>query len=285
VFEEIPDDLALETDERKLSQILRNLVSNALKFTDSGEVRVSVNREGSELVFSVKDTGIGIAPEDQERIFREFAQVDGPVQRKVKGTGLGLPLSRKLAELLGGSLDVQSELGKGSTFWLRLPLPKTESVVPAAAGTRHAKSHETDERDRHDSVLIIDDDEVARYLIRQQLRGTNYYIGEASGGIEGLERARFDQPRLIILDIGMPDRSGFEIMDELKADPATRNIPIVIHTSRTLSSDEMVRLGGKQAAILPKGPGNTAHAWDFIRSVLGKPQLSAAEEEESVSRG
>ena len=285
VFEDVPDGLVLESDERKLSQILRNLVSNALKFTDHGEVRVSVNREGADLVFSVKDTGIGIAREDQERIFREFAQVDGPVQRKVKGTGLGLPLSRKLAELLGGSLDVESELGKGSIFRLRLPVPKTESVAPGATGISHPKGHRPGEHDRHDSVLIIDDDEVARYLIRQQLRGTHYYIAEASAGIEGLERARFDQPRLIILDIGMPDRSGFDILDELKADSTTRNIPVVIHTSRTLSSDDLARLSGHQAAILPKGPSNGAHAWDFIRSVLEEPHPSAPEEEERVSKG
>ncbi len=124
VIEEPVDVPALLTDEGKLSQILRNLVSNALKFTERGEVRVSarLGEDGHCVVFSVSDTGIGIAPEDQARIFEEYAQVDGPLQRKVKGTGLGLPLSRRLAELLGGRLTVESVPGRGSTFTAVIPL-------------------------------------------------------------------------------------------------------------------------------------------------------------------
>lgn len=112
----------LFTDESKVSQILRNLLSNALKFTGEGEVRVNAWLEPGEVViFTVSDTGIGIAPEDQARIFEEFTQVEGPHQLGRKGTGLGLALSRKLAELLGGDLGVQSELGVGSVFILRVP--------------------------------------------------------------------------------------------------------------------------------------------------------------------
>jgi signal transduction histidine kinase len=124
VLEEPEGVPILRTDEGKLSQILRNLISNALKFTEQGEVRVSAKRseDGGSVVFSVSDTGIGIAPENLERIFEEYAQVEGPVQRKAKGTGLGLPLSRKLAGLLGGTLTVESVPGQGSTFRVVLPL-------------------------------------------------------------------------------------------------------------------------------------------------------------------
>jgi signal transduction histidine kinase len=111
----------LLTDEPKVAQILRNLVSNALKFTEAGEVRVSARAEGDRMVFTVADTGVGIAAEDQGRIFEDFAQVDGHVQRRRRGTGLGLPLSRKLVELLGGTLSVESEPGRGSVFTLELP--------------------------------------------------------------------------------------------------------------------------------------------------------------------
>jgi signal transduction histidine kinase len=126
IFEDTGEIPALYTDEGKVSQILRNFISNALKFTEAGEVRVSAAVEsvdGGEglVVFRVRDTGIGIAPADQETIFQEFTQLDSALQRKVKGTGLGLPLSKKLAELLGGSVGVESELGAGSTFWLRIP--------------------------------------------------------------------------------------------------------------------------------------------------------------------
>ena len=124
VIEEPAGVPPLRIDEGKLSQILRDLVSNALKFTERGEVRVSgrLGEDGRCVVFSVSDTGIGIAPEDQARIFEEYAQVDSPLQRKVKGTGLGLPLSRKLAELLGGRLTVESVPGQGSTFTAVVPL-------------------------------------------------------------------------------------------------------------------------------------------------------------------
>ncbi|MBK8599035.1 MAG: histidine kinase [Holophagales bacterium] len=131
VFEEPEGVPALWTDEGKVSQILRNLVSNALKFTERGEVRVSakLSEEGRRVVFSVADTGIGIPPEHLGRIFEEYAQVDSPLQRKVTGTGLGLPLSRKLAGLLGGSLTVESLAGQGSTFQATIPL-----VYPGASG-------------------------------------------------------------------------------------------------------------------------------------------------------
>jgi CheY-like chemotaxis protein len=272
-IEEVSSDIILETDEGKLSQILRNLVSNALKFTEKGEVRVTAHRDGADLVLSVADTGIGIAPEDQERIFHEFAQIEGPVQRRVKGTGLGLPLSRKLAGLLGGSLQVKSDLGKGSTFELRIPFPARD--LPAAETITH---HASVKSDHTESILIIDDEEVARYVLRQHFRGTRYFIAEAQGGVEGIERARFDQPRLILLDIGMPDLNGFDVLDELKGDPATKHIPVIIHTSRKLSEEDLVRLKGRALAVLPKDLGSSEPAWQVIRDVLDEPHLFSTEE-------
>ena len=123
IFEEPPPGLVMETDEAKLGQVLRNLVSNALKFTERGEVRIriSYSPESDRISFFVGDTGIGIAPEHLDVIFQEFSQIDHSIQKRVKGTGLGLPLSRKLAELLGGTLEVSSRQGVGSTFVLTLP--------------------------------------------------------------------------------------------------------------------------------------------------------------------
>jgi signal transduction histidine kinase len=122
VFDPPEDIPPVVSDEGKVSQILRNFVSNALKFTERGEVRVDARRDGGHLIFSVADTGIGIDAADVDRIFQEFTQLESPIQRKVKGTGLGLPLSRKLAELLGGSVSVESSAGIGSTFFLTIPL-------------------------------------------------------------------------------------------------------------------------------------------------------------------
>ena len=144
---ECPDhEVTLTTDEGKLSQILRNLISNAIKFTERGEIRVVAALEADDMVaFSVTDTGLGIAPEDQARIFEEFTQVDNPLQKHVRGTGLGLPLSRKLAGLLGGRLEVESTLGVGSRFVLRLPrihrhprfTPAEGMTLLVEEGTRH----------------------------------------------------------------------------------------------------------------------------------------------------
>jgi signal transduction histidine kinase len=121
VFDDPPEPISLYTDEQRIGQVLRNFVSNALKFTTQGEVRISAAAEGDMVRFTVADTGIGIAPADQQRIFEDFAQVDGPIQRRVRGTGLGLPLTRKLAALLGGSVALQSEPGVGSRFSLIVP--------------------------------------------------------------------------------------------------------------------------------------------------------------------
>jgi signal transduction histidine kinase len=141
VFEDASGLPHLRTDEGKVTQILRNFISNALKFTERGEVRVrAAAGPGDTIVFSVADTGIGIDPGDRDRIFEEFAQVDGPMQTRVKGTGLGLPLSRKLATLLGGGIDLQSTPGTGSRFELTLPRYYPGATANAASGER-ARTH------------------------------------------------------------------------------------------------------------------------------------------------
>lgn len=122
VFEEPQDVPRLFSDDRKLSQILRNYISNALKFTPRGEVRVGVRRDGELVTFSVSDTGVGIAPEFHDTLFEDFSQVASPLQKRLRGTGLGLALSRRLAHLLGGTVGVRSEPGRGSTFWVTIPI-------------------------------------------------------------------------------------------------------------------------------------------------------------------
>jgi signal transduction histidine kinase len=143
IFEVVGVVPPLGTDEGKLGQILRNLISNALKFTERGEVRVSAQLQGTEMVvFTVADTGVGIAAEDQERIFQEFQQVENPLQRRSHGTGLGLPLSRKLASFLGGELSVRSEVGGGASFTAVIPRTYRER---RAAGRDLAAARPPDE--------------------------------------------------------------------------------------------------------------------------------------------
>src|SRR5262249_49170084 len=159
-------------------QVLRNLISNALKFTERGEVRVVARYEADakRINFAVSDTGIGIAPSDQEAIFEEFSQVETRLQKRVKGTGLGLPLSRSLAGLLGGELKVESVVGQGSVFTLS---------IPARLGDPNARRSQEGAVAKR--VLLIDDDETFRYVMRQIISNeARYQFMEASGGEEGL---------------------------------------------------------------------------------------------------
>ena len=229
--EDLPEML---TDEAKVAQILRNLISNALKFTEKGEVRVTARyeREKQLLAFKVRDTGIGIAAKDLERIFEEFAQVDSTVQRKVKGTGLGLPLSRSLSELIGGTIRVESVPGQGSVFTLTVPARfGTEAAVPTIADLSRKR------------VLIIDDDETFRYVLKQIIRNEpRYEVLEASGGGDGLRQARSEHPDVIVLDLQMPNIDGFTVLQELNADSRTSVIPLIVSTSLAVDAELKAKL-------------------------------------------
>jgi signal transduction histidine kinase/ActR/RegA family two-component response regulator len=251
IFEEVGDIPALDTDEGKVTQILRNFISNALKFTERGEVRVraELTAEGDDVTFYVADTGVGIAPADQARIFEEFTQVENPLQRYTQGTGLGLPLSRRLARLLGGDVAVESEIGVGSTFSATIPVrysAKGRGLEAPAKGERLKTP-------RHESrLLLIDDEESARYLIKKMLGRLPWVVDEAASGEEGIRMAREAQPNLILLDLKMPGLSGLETLSRLKSDPLTSETPVVIVTSQTLTSVECEDLMARAQAILPK---------------------------------
>jgi CheY-like chemotaxis protein/anti-sigma regulatory factor (Ser/Thr protein kinase) len=244
----------LFTDQGKVAQVLRNFLSNALKFTEQGKIRVSVERidADDQVTLSVEDTGIGIAPEDQARIFEEFTQLDNQFTRqgKTKGSGLGLPVSKKLAELLGGSVSVRSVPGKGSTFSLTLPrclrVSHSETAVnsepmPASSGGR---------------VLVVDDDETSRYVLRQMVP-PDYEVIEAATGQDGFQRARQERPTVIFLDLIMPGINGVQTLQWLRSDPVSRNIPVVIYTSKALDAGERDQLASA-AAVLSKAQATRA---------------------------
>jgi signal transduction histidine kinase/CheY-like chemotaxis protein len=384
VFEDAGDIPTLYTDEGKISQILRNFISNALKFTEVGEVRVSARLTGeNEVTLAVSDTGIGIAKEDVDLIFQDFVQIDSPTQRRVKGTGLGLPLSKKLAAFLGGSVEVQTELGRGSTFAVRVPrtyrdtsrteppeavvwTPDPQSLpvlvvedtpetiiayksylrgsgfqVISAATTREAeqvleqievraivldivlRAEDTwkfmallkkDARtgnipvivastiedhakafhlgvdayivkpvERADllralrkltadpaicRVLIIDDNSLDRYLLKQHLKNLPVSITEEVAGLPGIARAHESGPDLIFLDLTMPDMTGFEVLEELKRRNATESIPVIIVTSRVLTGPERQRLLDQRATIIGKDALDQTLAADAVHRVL-----------------
>ena len=242
IFEE-GEPVVIVTDEGKLAQILRNLVSNALKFTEVGEVRVSskLDRIRGLATFEVRDTGIGIAAEDQRRIFAEFEQVPGHFQLKNKGSGLGLTLSQRLARLLRGEITLESAPGIGSTFRVCIPVD-----YKPVAGEEAPSAHE---RTR---VLIVDDEETFRYVARHIVESDPAYeLIEARDGTEGLARARRDDPDVLILDLQMPVMSGQEVLRQLADDPKTRDIPVIVSTSLPLTTELQAQLS-RAASVLSK---------------------------------
>ena len=363
-FDEVDELPPIYSDEGKISQILRNFISNALKFTERGEIRVAaeISPDGDRVTLSVTDTGIGIAAQDQEKIFEEFVQVHGPMQARTKGTGLGLPLCRKLAGLLGGNVAVVSVPGEGSTFSLTVPVryaPVEEVAFPAgetledpgripilvvedepdtfayyekiARGTpyllvsartlRHATEllarlrpaavmldivmggettwrwlgelkstaeHaalpvivasnvddpqkgfalgadaylrkpigrtaliETLNRLTRPRILVIDDDPAARYTVRKMCEHLPYQLLEAADAREGLRVASTMQPRIIVLDLNLPDRRGEDVLRELAGSPATTGIPVVVLTSEEMSPSSRAALMRDADDVLSK---------------------------------
>ncbi len=246
-------ELTLYTDEAKLTQILRNFISNALKFTERGEVCVRTSIENGSVTFLVSDTGIGIAPVDQVRIFEEFTQIQNRLQSRSKGTGLGLPLSRRLALLLGGTIGVESESGTGSVFSVTIPVryPAAEQQVPLPLEVEVVKPALPDPA-RTPMVLMIDDDDSARYLLAKMLEDVPVVLIEASSAEEGLSIARKAVPSLILLDLNMPGLSGPDALTRLKDDPLTSGIPVIIITSQSLTATEREELMVRAQAILSK---------------------------------
>ena len=378
--------LGMETDKGKVSQVLRNLVSNALKFTERGEVRVRSERlPDGRVAIRVSDTGVGIEAGDLERVFEEFGQVENALQSRVKGSGLGLPLSRRLAEALGGELTVASEPGRGSTFTLALPPLHAEAremqamversrAKPAGPGSIlvveddrktlfiyekylvlagfHVLPARTVEEAReilaahkpgaivldimlegeaswnflgdlkrdpqtHDipvlvvtvtnrerkaralgadefwlkpidqerllkrlraltkagpmpRVLVIDDDERARYIVRKHLVGMPFELMEAASGPEGVALAQERVPHVILLDFLLQDVTAFDVLDELKSDPRTRGIPVIIVTSHALDVVQQRRLLEEAEAVISKQALSRELAINRIRDALLK---------------
>ncbi len=244
VFEE-PDDVPpLFTDEAKVSQILRNFISNALKFTVRGEVRVTASFDSTldSIEFSVADTGIGIASEDQDMIFREFGQVDHPLQHHAKGTGLGLPLTAKLVELLGGKLTLESTVGVGSTFRARIPRLFIRPTAPLPE-LQEAPG------DPRIPVLFVDDHVETLMLYEKYLQGTQFRAMPA----RNLREARHGltlRPKAIVLDILLIGDDTWTFLTELKRDTATRNTPVLV-ISQVEDQHKAIALGASAYSLKP----------------------------------
>ena len=397
IFEDTRDLAPLHTDEGKVSQILRNLISNALKFTPRGQVVISARRmEDNQVLFTVADTGIGIPGEHHETIFREFSQIENPLQERHRGTGLGLPLCRNLAMLLGGRLWLESEEGNGSTFFAQIPAVYVGEAISSEQATELAAPEfhrspvlflednlETahllesyvrnsefqpilasnvgqaeDWTSRHKPaavvsdiyigddlawgflarirekwpdlplivtsiyeesraahgrrrrpvpcpsrwsrevllgelrrltaqsgtkrLLLVDDNDVARYILRELLDQPWLEVEEASNGTTAAARLKESVPDAMILDLLMPDISGFEILRQLRAEKATENLPVLIYTSKPLSENERAQLESMRVRIIRKEDVSTRLSakpfLDWLRAAGLAPETISREQ-------
>ena len=356
----------LRTDEGKVSQILRNFISNAIKFTPQGEIRIIAEQKENCVVFEVSDTGIGIAPEHLETVFQEFSQIENPLQNRYRGTGLGLPLCRQMALLLGGKVWVESELGRGSSFFVEMPivykgegkadgvqeeisspefsrsavllidselttfsmlepafrpsefqlihmesleraenwlsrhrpsavvcdmnssavwdflrffmqtqgemgaapfvavttpedLPRAIELGAALAISRPLEAasllrdvRKITKQEQPKKLLLVDDNDLSLYILRELLDRPWLNLIEARNGHEALAMIASEAPDAVILDLVMPGKGGFEVLDELRASEQTRKLPVIVYTSKILSADEHKRLRDLGASLIAK---------------------------------
>jgi signal transduction histidine kinase/DNA-binding response OmpR family regulator len=243
----VPPDVptALRGDPIRIKQILSNLTSNAVKFTERGEIIISAEvvyetDSMARMRLSVKDTGIGIAPEQQTTIFESFTQADGSVTRKYGGTGLGLTICRQLAELMDGSIGVQSELGKGSTFWVELPLPKTQSVP-------HKHQPTFDQKIASLRVLVVDDNATNRRIVREHLQSWGCQVQEATDAKQALELLTATVPApfdVVILDYQMPEVHGLEIARRIREHESLAGCRLILLSSVGSLPRDAVRPSG-----------------------------------------
>jgi PAS domain S-box-containing protein len=236
---------AVTGDGDRLMQVLINLISNASKFTSEGTVKVQARRVDGAVEISVTDSGPGIAEKDHDAVFEKFKQVGDTLTDKPKGTGLGLPICKQIVEHHGGRIWVESELGRGARFVFTLPLSAERAAlmdVSHLVQTLRARVPEVARGDRKASILVVDDDANLRNLLRQELEQAGYVVRLASGGAQAVAEARREPPDLVLLDIMMPDISGFDVAAVLRSSPETAAIPIIV-LSIVEDRERGVRLG------------------------------------------
>jgi signal transduction histidine kinase len=243
----------LDTDESRLFQILRNLISNAFKYTPQGRVRVQAFQpDDATIEFVVEDTGLGIAPENRQKIFEEFGRIKSPHLTHIEGTGLGLPLAQRLAVLLKGELTLESEEGQGSRFTARIPRlydsQKAEDVeMPDLSNTK---------------ILMIDDNEADRYVVKRTLEPYSPVLIEADSARASLDRLNAVRPDIILLDLDLPDISGEDLLASMDWSMHQR---VLINTAHPLNDADLFRLSGQCHAVLFKN--HPDHAEQLLKEI------------------
>jgi signal transduction histidine kinase/CheY-like chemotaxis protein len=251
--------IGVQADEKLLRQVLINLLSNAIKFTDQGKVIFTVKTQPQSLesenskihriLFQVEDNGIGISPEDLEKIFLPFEQV-GDVKKRAEGTGLGLAITQQIVSLMGGALQVNSQLGKGSTFWFEIELPETTNWVETSnlllEGNVIGFQGETRK------ILVVDDRWENRSVVVNLLEPLGFELIEAENGQAGLDKFTDYQPDLIITDLSMPVMNGLEMITQLRSSPEGENVLVIVSSASVFESDKQKSLDAGANDFLPK---------------------------------
>ncbi len=273
-----PAITTIRADLTKLRQTLYNLLNNASKFTQQGLVELKVDMGGGKVFFRVKDSGIGMSPEQARRIFEEFTQADDSTTRRYGGTGLGLTISRRLVQLMGGDIRVSSVPGEGSTFTVELPI--SAQGQPSASST-DGHSDEATARGRRATALIIDDDPAMRDAMSRALVKEGYWVATAADGHEGLEVARALHPDVITLDILMNGVDGWMVLSELKADRRTASIPVVLLTM-VEDKEKGFALGAADYLLKPVSAETVARVLDHHRKGHPPFNILVVEDDEAT---
>lgn len=261
-------DINIEADERKLKQILFNLLSNAVKFTpEGGSVFVKVEKVEDMIKFSVMDTGIGIKKEDMEKLFKPFVQLETPYTKRFEGTGLGLALTKRLVELHKGEIYVESEFGKGSTFSFVIPIKQKEKLTEKEEPIEKREGEGFALADKG-KILIIDDEVHVIDIVSEFLHREGFSTLSATNGKDGIKLAEENLPSVILLDLIMPDMSGFQVLELLKSSEKTAGIPVIILTAMDLSKENLAELKEKNVEILKKGEISEDVLFKKIRRLL-----------------
>ena len=250
---------SMHTDVVKLRQIIINLLSNAAKFTENGTITLNARREGDCVIFAIRDTGLGMTPDQVAKLFQRFSQADVSTTRRFGGTGLGLAITKAFSDMLGGQVNVTSDLGVGSTFEVRVP-----ASLPEPASETGDVVVESDE----DVVLIIDDDAATRDLLSRFLKKEGFHVRVAADGQAGLSLAQTLKPHVILLDVTMPRLDGWSVLRSLKNDPHLAAVPVVMVT--VIDEQNLgFSLGASDYLLKPVD-------WDRLRDVLNRVQKDAA---------
>jgi len=277
-------------DALRLRQVLLNLLGNAVKFTDHGTITLRVRRQAAadnlqsaicNLQFLVADTGVGIPPDQVERLFQPFEQ-GGDVARRAGGAGLGLAISRQLVRAMGSDIQVTSALGQGSTFWFELAVPVIESLARTPSAAQVVIGYTGPRR----SVLVVDDIATNRAVLAELLTGVGFTVYQAANGQEGIEQAQVRQPDLILMDHSMPVLEGLEAIRRIRQIAALQQTPIVAVSASVTAADRAASLAAGANAFVPK-PIRQAELLEQISRLLNMDWVKAkpvAESDEAVAQ-